>query len=136
MSDAQAVINQHIDAFNNRTPDNEPWSADAELVSPGGTFAGRDSVLAFLSVFQNAFSDGTLSIRSIIVDGENASVEGVFDGRHDGVLQSPSGPVDATDNTVSFRWSATYLVNGPDLVSEHLYFDQLDFLGQLGLLPA
>ena len=62
MSNTRAVIDQHIDAFNNRTPDKEPWAADAELVSPGGTFSGRDGVLGFLSVFQHAFSDGRLTI--------------------------------------------------------------------------
>lgn len=136
MSNARAVIDQHIDAFNNRTPDKEPWAADAELVSPGGTFSGRDGVLGFLSVFQHAFSDGRLTIRSLVVDDDNASAEGVFDGRHDGVLHTPSGPVDSTGETVSFRWCAAYVVDGSELVSEHLYFDQLDFLTQLGLLPA
>ena len=136
MSNARAVIDQHVDAFNSRTPDTEPWSLKAELVSPGGTFVGREAVLGFLSVFQGAFSDGRLSIHSAVIDGDNASVEGTYRGVHDGILQSPSGPVEQTGRPVSFRWSATYLVQETELVSEHLYFDQLDFLGQLGLLPG
>ena len=90
----------------------------------------------FLSVFQGAFSDGRLTVGSYVVDGDNASVEGTFDGVHDGVLQSPSGPVEPTGRPVSFRWSATYRIDGSELMSEHLYFDQLDFLGQLGVLPG
>lgn len=80
--------------------------------------------------------DGRLSVHSYVVDAEHASVEGVFAGVHDGVLQSPQGAVDPTGRSVTFRWSATYRVRGSELVSEHLYFDQLDFLGQLGLLPG
>ncbi|MFT4395283.1 ester cyclase [Gordonia lacunae] len=136
MTDARAVIDAHIDAFNNRTPEKEPWAADAELVSPGGVFTGREGVLGFLSVFQGAFSDGRLTVGSSVIDADNASVEGTFDGVHDGVLQSPSGPIEPTGRTVSFRWSATYRVAGSQLLSEHLYFDQLDFLGQLGVLPG
>lgn len=135
MSTTRATIDQHIKAFNDRTPDADPWSAEAEMVTPGGTFTGRDEVLGFLSVFQHAFSDGTLRVDSAVIDGGHASVEGTFQGVHDGVLQSPSGPVEATGRPVSFRWSATYLADGSELMSEHLYFDQLDFLGQLGLLP-
>lgn len=136
MTDARAVIDRHVEAFNARTPDEEPWSDDAELIAPGGTFTGRDGVLEFLSVFQAAFSDGRLTVRSAVVDGADASVEGVFDGVHNGILNSPSGPVPATGKSVSFRWSATYRVRDVELISEHLYFDQLDFLGQLGLLPG
>ena len=136
MSSSRTIIDQHIDAFNNRTPDTEPWATDAELVSPGGTFTGRDEVLGFLSVFQHAFSDGTLSVNSAIIGGDHVSVEGAFNGTHDGILHSPSGPVQATGKAVSFRWSASYVVRASELASEHLYFDQLDFLAQLGLLPV
>ncbi|MGZ8177922.1 hypothetical protein ACXVUM_08305 [Williamsia sp. SKLECPSW1] len=55
---------------------------------------------------------------------------------HDGVLQTPAGPVAATGRPVEFRWSATYLVDGLALRSEHLYFDQLDLLTQLGLMSS
>ncbi|MGF0225726.1 ester cyclase [Dietzia natronolimnaea] len=135
MSDTRAVIDQHITAFNDRTPDAEPWADTAEMVTPGGTFTGREGVLGFLAVFQQAFSDGTLRIHSAVIDGGDASVEGSFEGTHDGILQSPAGPVEATGRPVTFRWSATYRVEGDRLMSEHLYFDQFDFLGQLGLLP-
>ncbi|WP_032366051.1 ester cyclase [Rhodococcoides fascians] len=136
MSTTRAVIDRHVEAFNSRTVDDEPWGQDAELVAPAGVFSGRDAVLGFLSVFQGAFSDGRLSITSAIVDGDNASVEGTFVGVHDGILQSPNGPVEATGRPVTFRWSATYRAHAGELLSEHLYFDQLDFLGQLDLLPA
>ncbi|OZE92420.1 hypothetical protein CH298_02460 [Rhodococcoides fascians] len=135
MGTTRTVIDHHIEAFNAHTPDREPWSSSAELVSPGGTFTGHDAVLGFLSVFQTAFSEGRLRADSAVIERNKASVEGRFDGTHDGILHSPSGPVEATGKTVSFRWSATYLTDGDELVSEHLYFDQLDFLGQLGLLP-
>lgn len=86
-------------------------------------------------MFQGAFSDGTLTVNSWVVDGDQAAVEGVFAGTHDGVLQSPNGEVPPTGRSISFRWSASYQAAGGELRYEHLYFDQLDFLGQLGLLP-
>ena len=136
MSETRSVIDRHIDAFNTRTPDLEPWSSNAELVSPGATFTGRAAVLGFLAGFQDAFSSGRLRVESAVIEADAASVEGMFTGVHDGILRTPSGPVEATGASISFRWSATYLVSGNELLSEHLYFDQLDFLGQLGLLPT
>jgi hypothetical protein len=37
---------------------------------------------------------------------------------------------------VDFRWMSSYDVRGEELASEHLYFDQAELLGQLGLMPA
>ncbi|MGN7133094.1 ester cyclase [Rhodococcoides corynebacterioides] len=137
MTDARTVIDHHIDAFNNRTPETDPWADDAELVAPDGPFTGRDNVIAFLAAFQAAFGDATLSIDTAVTDGDRAAVEGTFAGTHDGPLHTPSGPVTATGKAVTFRWSAIYLVDaGAKLLrSEHLYFDRLDFLAQLGLVP-
>lgn len=136
MVETRSVIEQHINAFNSRDNAADPWSADAEMVAPAGTFVGRESVLGFLGVFQGAFSDGRLTVNSWVVEGEYAAVEGVFAGTHDGVLQSPNGEVPPTGKSIVFRWSASYEVSGDQLRYEHLYFDQLDFLGQLGLLPG
>jgi hypothetical protein len=38
-------------------------------------------------------------------------------------------------NTLTSSPAAVYLTDGDRLKSEHLFFDQMDFLGQLGLLP-
>jgi hypothetical protein len=51
------------------------------------------------------------------------------------VLHTPNGDVAPTGRAVELRW-ATYVTDGDTLKSEHLFFDQMDFLGQLGLLPA
>ena len=128
------VIEQHIRAFNERQEADEPWAEDAHMVAPGGAQpTGRAEVLGFLRVFQTAFPDGRLVVRTIFADGPNGAVEGVFEGTHDGPLASPGGEVPPTGRTVSFRWAAVYEADGGRLWSEHLFFDQADFLAQLGL---
>jgi len=129
------VIMQHIDAFNDRDRDAEPWAPEAEMVAPGATVTGRDEVLGFLGVFQEAFPDGRLDVKQLLVDGSFAAAEGVFAGTHGGILHTPDRDVAATGKRVQFRWAAVYKVGDHQLVSEHLYFDQADLLGQLGLLP-
>lgn len=134
MSDTGEVVRQHFDAFNRRDAAADPWADDAEMIAPGAVLHGRDEVLGFLSVFQTAFPDGTLKVKKLLVDGASAGAEGVFTGTHDGVLHTPSGDVPATGRPVEFRWAAVYEVTGSELRSEHLYFDQLDFLSKLGLV--
>lgn len=57
-------------------------------------------------------------------------------GTHTSVLQTPEGEVPPTGRRVEIRWTAMYEARGDELVSEHLYFDQVEFLTQLGLAPA
>ena|ERR1700712_594184 len=137
MPSASDVVKQHIEAFNAQNASAEPWAEDAELIAPRGTHSGREAVVAFNTAFQQAFPDGKLEIKKILRDGgPNVSVEGEFTGTHTGPLASPDGEVPPTGNAVTFRWAAAYVVRGEELASEHLYFDQVELLGQLGLLPV
>jgi predicted ester cyclase len=136
MTDPGAVIRRHIEAFNSRDRDAEPWSATAELVAPVAAVSGREQVLDFLGVFQEAFPDGRLEVKQLLVDGDAAAGEGAFVGTHDGVLRTPGGDLEATGRRVEFRWGALYRTDGDELLSEHLFFDQLELLGQLGLAPT
>ena len=136
MPDAKDVIQRHVDAFNAHDQDADPWADDAEMVAPGGGAAGRDNVLAFLGVFYKAFPDLRLEVKTLLADGPAAAAEGILAGTHDDVLHTPNGDVAPTGRAVELRWSAVYLTEGDTLKSEHLFFDQMDFLGQLGLLPG
>jgi hypothetical protein len=129
MPDARDVILKHIAAVNDRDSDADPWAADAELVAPGGQASGRDGVLGFLAVFQEAFPDMRLEVKA-------AAAHGIIAGTHDGVLHAPNGDVAPTGRAVELRFAAVYATDGDTLKSEHLFFDQMDFLGQLGLLPG
>ena len=136
MPDARDVILKHIAAVNDRDSDADPWAADAEIVAPGGQASGRDGVIGFLGVFHEAFPDLHLELKQLITDGPDAAAEGTLTGTHDGVLHTPDGDVAPTGRPVDLRWAAGYVTDGDTLKSEHLFFDQMEFLGQLGLLPA
>jgi predicted ester cyclase len=136
MPDASDVIRKHITAFNDRDSAAEPWAADAEFAAPGVQANGRHEVLGVLAVFQEAFPDLRLEIKRLLTDGSSAAAEGTLSGTHDGVLHTPNGDVAPTGRAVELRWAAVYVTDGDALKSEHLFFDQMDFLGQLGLLPG
>ena len=134
MPDAKDVILKHIAAHGDVSAD--PWAADAELVAPHGQVSGRDDVIGFLRVFHEAFPDLRLELKQLLTDGPAAAAEGTLVGTHTGVLHTPNGDVAPTGRAVELRWAAVYVTDGDTLKSEHLFFDQMDFLGQLGLLPG
>ena len=136
MPNARDVILRHIDAVNGRDSDADPWAADAEVTAPGAQVNGRDNVLAFIAVFQEAFPDLRLEIDQLLTDGPAAAAEGIMTGTHDGVFHTPNGDVPPTGRALALRWAAVYVTEGEALKSEHLFFDQMDFLGQLGLVPG
>ena len=76
MPDARDVILKHIAAVNDRDSAADPWAADAELVAPGGGASGRDEVIGFLGVFQEAFPDLRLEVRQLLSDGPAAALKG------------------------------------------------------------
>ena len=136
MPNARDVILKHIAAVNDRDSDADPWAADAEIVAPGGQASGRDGVIGFLAMFQEAFPDLRLEIEHLLTEGSAAAAEGIMTGTHDGVFHTPNGDVAPTGRALALRWAAVYVTEGDTLKSEHLFFDQMDFLGQLGLLPG
>jgi predicted ester cyclase len=136
MSDARAVILTHVAAVNDRDIDADPWAADAHMVAPGAEANGREEVLGLLGVFREAFPDLRLELKELLTDGAAAAAEGALIGTHDGVLHTPDGDIAPTGRRVDLRWAAVYATDGDTLKSEHLFFDQMDLLGQLGLLPG
>ncbi|HEY3943592.1 MAG TPA: nuclear transport factor 2 family protein [Solirubrobacteraceae bacterium] len=103
MPDAKDLILKHIAAFNDRDSNAEPWAADAELVAPGGQAGGREDIISFLGVFQEAFPDIRLEIKQLLTDGRAAAAEGTIAGTHDGVLHTPNGDVAPTGRAVELR---------------------------------
>jgi predicted ester cyclase len=134
MAEAKRVVERHVEAFNAHQADADPWTEDAELIAPGASIRGRDDVLAFIGAFWEAFPDGRLELSRILGEGSVAAAEGRFIGTHSGVFRTPTGDVPASGRVVDFRWMSAYEVRGDELASEHLFFDQVELLTQLGLM--
>ena len=91
-------------------------------------------MLAFLGAFWQAFPDGRLELSRVFGEGSVAAAEGRFIGTHSGVFRTPTAEVPATGRLVDFRWMSAYEARGDELASEHLFFDQVELLTQLGLM--
>jgi len=63
-------------------------------------------------------------------------VEGVFTGTHDGTLKTPMGDVPATGRKVKGDFIQIFEVDRGLVRRNHLMFDQVQLMTQLGMAPA
>ena len=85
--------------------------------------------------FFDAFPDAQIHGDTYIDTGDAIVVEGRFTGTHTAPLMSPQGEIPATGNTIDLHFADIFRVEGDEVVWHHVYFDRLQFMEQLGLMP-
>jgi steroid delta-isomerase-like uncharacterized protein len=139
MASTKEAADRHVQAFNNKNLEelvgNE--SADIEFVIPGGiSLRGREQVKEYMKLFWSAFPDMHVTASYQVIAGDTAVTESTYSGTHTGTLRTPNGDIPATGRQVQGRQVAVQRVKDGQVWSEHLYFDQMEFLGALGLVPS
>ena len=138
MSDTRTAFDAWINAFtaHDEAAIRAATADDCVFEGPGGVrLEGGDAVTGYAMVWLNAFSDAQLVVDAVAVDGDWVAHTGVFKGTHDGTLASPAGDVPATGRRLEGRCSQFVRFEDGRSVEEHLYFDQMDIVTQLGLMP-
>jgi ketosteroid isomerase-like protein len=140
MAETRQAVERSIEVWN--AHDRNGWlqlgSDDIGLMAPGGFVAkGSAAWGQFYDIWQDGFPGCRAQARVIAEDGETGLLEAVFTGTHSGVLKPPSGPeIPPTQKQVSVDFVVVHRVAGGKFASFHLYFDQVQLLAQLGLMPA
>jgi steroid delta-isomerase-like uncharacterized protein len=137
MTDVIELARRHDDAFNSQDADGRAAieAPDMEFVMPGGvTLRGHEQVKEVLRAFWDALPDAKITAEDLVAAGNVVVAEGTLVGTHGGTFRSPQGEIPRTGNPVSLRYAAVKRFEGDRLVSEHLYFDQLEFLQQLSAM--
>ncbi|MFI1254749.1 nuclear transport factor 2 family protein [Streptomyces netropsis] len=116
----------------------ECYAEDAVAVMPDeGEIRGRENITEYWRQMTEAVPEATFESLTKYEAGDTAIDEGFFRGRNTGPLVLPSGEsLPATGKEIRIRGCDCATVQDGRIVSYRLYFDQLDFLGQLGLLPG
>lgn len=113
------------------------FAEDAVAHTPdGGEIHGRDDIAAYWRQMTDAVPDATFESLASFEVGDTAIDEGIYSGRNTGPLELPDGTsIPATLRNIRLRGVDLATVHDGQITSYRLYFDQMDFLKQLGLLP-
>ena len=101
-----------------------------------GTVSGIEAFLAFVSGFKQAFPDLHWDVREFVEGPGIVVVEGVVLGTNTGPMIGPTGLLPATGRRVELPFCDIWKVRNGRIVENRIYYDQVTFLAQLGLLKS
>lgn len=135
---AQKAVNAMYEALNGH--DGKAlgafYSEDCEIVAPPGELRGREALVALAETYWAAFSDLKWRVVAQFVSGDTVVTEESIDGTHDGDLVMPDGSMPASGGRLSTRVCEVARVEDGEIVSLHLYWDNVAFLRTVGAIPA
>jgi ketosteroid isomerase-like protein len=113
------------------------YAPDAVAETPDqGTISGRDDIAAWFGQFRVALPDASWESAHEHESGNVAIDEGYVVGTNTGPLAMPTGEsIPPTGKSVRVRGCDIVTVENGLVTRHRFYFDQMDFLGQLGLAP-
>ena len=113
------------------------YAEDAVAFTPDeGELRGRDAIVDYWRAMTEAVPEATFQPLHSYEAGDTAIDEGVYHGRNTGPLELPNGEtLPPTQKEIRIRGVDIATVKDGRIVDYRLYFDEMDFLGQLGLLP-
>jgi hypothetical protein len=138
--DAKKIIETAIDAWNARDARAfaDAYDPECEITAPGGlVLRGAEGVEQFWHGYQDSFPDNRVVAHTVFGAADEGVQEAVFEGTHTGMLRGADGTeIPPTNRRVAVPFVGTYTMRGERVASYHLYFDQVELLTQLGLMPA
>jgi predicted ester cyclase len=138
MADTREIAREFVDAFN--AHDEERIRAlnatNGMIEAPGDVrLEGKEAATAYAMSWLNAFPDARITVHNEIVEGDWVAQRFTFEGSHEGTLQSPAGEIPATHRRLTGRGTQLMRMEGDTVAETQLYFDQVQIMMQLGLMP-
>jgi ketosteroid isomerase-like protein len=114
------------------------YADDAVIRTPDvGEVRGRERIAEYWRPFVEGFQDVRYEPLRKLEAGDTAIDEGWYVGTNTGSLPLPNGEMlPASGRQVKFLSCDLATVHGGKITEHHFYYDQMDFLGQLGLAPS
>ena len=97
---------------------------------------GRKALVDYFADMGESVPEAQFELVNGYEIGDTAIDEGYYTGRNTGPISMPDGSkLPPTQREIRIRGCDLATVRDGRIVEYRLYFDQMDFLGQLGLLP-
>jgi steroid delta-isomerase-like uncharacterized protein len=139
MTEVKDTAAHFVTAFN--AHDEKALSAlhadNIKFDAPGGFKAtNAHEATAYAMRWLKGFPNGKLTVRSEIVSAPWIAQEVVMEGTNSGPLEGPMGTVQPTHRKVISNGVQIFRIENGKIAETRLYFDLLDQMTQLGLVPA
>ncbi|HKN63603.1 MAG TPA: ester cyclase [Gaiellaceae bacterium] len=138
MAGAQEVGARFIDAFNahDEAAIRDLNAENAVFEAPGDVqLQGGEAATAYAMDWIKAFPDARITVHNELATSEWVVQEFTFEGTHTAPMQSPMGEIPPTNRSLKGRGVQIFKVEGDTVVDTRLYFDQVQVMTQLGLMP-
>jgi ketosteroid isomerase-like protein len=143
MADLKEIAERSTAAFNSHDPEALAALDDPNAVysTPGPTgqraeYRGREAGKQYNQNWFTAFPDAKVTIANQVLANDCIVQEGTFHGTNTGPWDTGSGEMPATDKAVDGTFCLVSKVRDGLIITGNLYFDQVELLAQLGLMPA
>lgn len=108
---------------------------DATMWSPSDKAEGRDGFRAWLQREAGGFPTAKTDVTCVINGDDMVAFEAVVTTTNTGPLETPMGTLPATGRTVTLPYAGVIVFEAGLAKQMRIYFDAMDFMAQLGLLP-
>lgn len=139
MGQAREVMDRVTTAMNtkDKAAMAECYADDAVAFTPDeGQIRGREGITNYLFQMWEAFPDVTYESKEKYETGNVAIDEGIVTGTNTGALKMATGEsLQPTGKKMTVRSCDIVHVEEGRVKTHHFYFDQMEFMAQLGLLP-
>jgi steroid delta-isomerase-like uncharacterized protein len=138
MGEALRVGKESIEAFNAHDEERikAGYTQTATLEAPGDVqLEGPDAATEYAMSWLRAFPDARVTVENEFEAGDWVLYQFTFQGTHKEPLVTPEGEVPPTNRQIKGRGAQFIRVEDGKIAEEHLYWDQVQILTQLGLMP-
>ena len=139
MGDARRIAEKFVEAFNahDEAQIRELTRDDATFEAPGDVkLGGADAMTEYAMSWLRAFPDSRMTVHNSVMSEGWAVQEFSFEGTHDDTLVGPGGEIPATHRHLTGRGVQLLRIEGGKIADSRLYFDQVEVLTQLGVMPV
>ena len=137
MADAKALSRSLFSAVARGDTDKirEICDPDVLLVEAGGTYRGIDAVADHFQAMSSPLPDCDIAVQRQILEGDTVVTEMRFTGTQTAPMTTPQGVLPASGRAVDVPGCVVHVIRDGRITQHKGYYDQMLFLGQLGLLP-
>jgi steroid delta-isomerase-like uncharacterized protein len=138
MASAQEIGARFVEAFNahDEARIRELNAESAKFEAPGDVkIEGGEAATQYAMAWIRGFPDARITVHNEFSSDDWVAQEITFEGTHEDTLSGPGGDIPATHKRLIGRAVQIFNVEGDAITDTRLYYDQVQVMTQLGLMP-